>query len=74
MGNLTNKLFRLEERNTSVRTELIAGLTTFISMSYILAVNPSILGDTGMDRGAVFMATALAAAFGSIIMGLLAWG
>lgn len=66
------KFFKLKEHGTSVRTELIAGLTTFLTMAYILAVNPGILGDSGMARGAVFTATALAAALASILMGVLA--
>jgi len=66
------KFFKLKEHGTTVRTELIAGLTTFLTMAYILAVNPGILGDSGMARGAVFTATALAAALASILMGVLA--
>ncbi|WP_190727251.1 NCS2 family permease, partial [Pseudomonas typographi] len=58
--------------NTSVRTEILAGATTFLAMAYILFVNPSILGATGMDKGAVFVATCLAAAIGSALMGLIA--
>ncbi|PPS58689.1 hypothetical protein CRX72_21120 [Pantoea sp. BRM17] len=57
---------------TTVRTEIVAGITTFLAMAYILFVNPSILGATGMDKGAVFVATCLAAAIGSILMGLIA--
>ena len=52
--------FKLKEHGTDVKTEVIAGLTTFMTMAYILAVNPSILGATGMDTGAIFTATALA--------------
>ena len=48
------KLFHLKENNTTVRTEIVAGLTTFMTMAYILAVNPSILSATGMDSGAIF--------------------
>ncbi|GLF17898.1 transporter [Pseudomonas aeruginosa] len=55
-----------------MRTEILAGITTFLTMAYILFVNPSILGETGMDKGAVFVATCLAAAIGSTIMGLIA--
>jgi AGZA family xanthine/uracil permease-like MFS transporter len=62
----------LSEHGTSVRTELIAGVTTFLTMSYIIFVNPDILSTTGMDRNAVFVATCLAAALGSIVMGLVA--
>lgn len=65
-------IFKLREHATSVRTELLAGLTTFLTMAYIIFVNPDILSKTGMDRDAVFVATCLAAAIGSIIMALLA--
>lgn len=64
--------FKLKEKQTSVRTELIAGLTTFLAMAYILAVNPSVLGAAKMDTTAIFMATALSSAFASILMGLVA--
>ena len=66
------KLFKLKEKGTSVKTEILAGLTTFLAMAYILGVNPIILGDAGMDQGSVFMATAISAAFASIVMGLVA--
>ena len=66
------KLFHLKENNTNVKTECIAGVTTFMTMAYILAVNPSILGATGMDTGAIFTATALASAIGSFCMALFA--
>jgi len=66
------RLFRLSEHGTSVRTEVVAGLTTFLTMSYIIFVNPDILSTTVMDRDAVFVATCLAAALGSLIMGLVA--
>ena len=52
------KLFKLKEHHTDVKTEVIAGITTFTTMAYILAVNPNMLGDAGMDAGAVFTATA----------------
>ncbi|MCA0989604.1 NCS2 family permease [Guptibacillus algicola] len=67
-----NRFFRFQEHNTTYKKESIAGLTTFLSMAYILFVNPSILADAGMDQGAVFTATALAAALGTLIMGVLA--
>lgn len=67
-----DKFFKLKERGTDVRTEFIAGITTFMTMAYILAVNPSILGAAGMDAGAVFTATALASALASICMALFA--
>ena len=66
------KFFKLKEHKTDVRTEVIAGITTFMTMAYILAVNPSILGDSGMDTGAVFTATALASAIASFLMALTA--
>ncbi|WP_010012876.1 NCS2 family permease [Loigolactobacillus coryniformis] len=66
------KYFQLDELNTTVRREILAGFTTFISMAYILFVNPSVLGASGMDKGAVFTATALASALGCLLMGVLA--
>ena len=64
--------FKLKENNTTVKTELFAGLTTFMTMAYILIVNPSILSATGMDSGALFTATALAAIVGTLLMALVA--
>lgn len=69
---MLERLFHLQAHHTTVRTELLAGLTTFLTMAYVLFVNPSILAKTGMDQGAVFVATCLAAALGSLVMGLLA--
>jgi AGZA family xanthine/uracil permease-like MFS transporter len=66
------KLFKLKEHGTNVRTELIAGFTTFMTMAYILAVNPMILSGAGMDPGKVFTATALSAVIGTLIMALYA--
>ncbi|CAJ1181307.1 NCS2 family permease [Companilactobacillus paralimentarius] len=66
------KLFHLQEAQTTVRREILAGLTTFVSMAYILFVNPQVLGVAGMNKGAVFTATALSAILGSILMALLA--
>ncbi|ANH06199.1 MULTISPECIES: NCS2 family permease [Shinella] len=66
------RLFKLREHGTTVRTEVIAGLTTFLTMSYIIFVNPDILSTTGMDRDAVFVATCLAAALGSMVMATVA--
>ncbi|MCH1981635.1 NCS2 family permease [Ruminococcus sp. OA3] len=66
------KLFKLKEHNTTVRTEVTAGITTFLTMAYILAVNPNLLGASGMDSGAVFTATALASALATCIMALWA--
>ena len=70
--NSISKFFHLKENNTSFKTELLAGLTTFVSMSYILFVNPNVLGASGMDKGALFTVTALSAAFTCIVMGLIA--
>ncbi len=67
-----DKFFKLKEHNTNVKTEIIAGITTFLSIAYILAVNPTMLASTGMDKGAVFTATAVSAAFATLLMGLLA--
>ncbi|GGY07894.1 NCS2 family permease [Paludibacterium paludis] len=69
---LIENLFKLKEHNTSVKTEVIAGFTTFLTMAYIILVNPLILSSTGMDLNAVFVATCLAAALGTAIMGLVA--
>ena len=69
---MLDSFFKLKAHNTTVRTEILAGVTTFLAMAYILFVNPSILGETGMDKGAVFVATCLAAAIGSTVMGLIA--
>ena len=66
------RIFRLQEHGTTVRTEVIAGITTFLTMVYIVFVNPQILGVAGMDTQAVFVTTCLIAAFGSILMGLFA--
>ena len=65
------KYFSISERHSSPRSEALAGLTTFLAMAYITVVNPSILSDAGMDFGAVFVATCLAAAVGSMLMGVL---
>lgn len=67
-----NKFFKLQENKTTVRTEIIAGITTFMTMAYILFLNPNILSATGMDKNAVFFATAIAAGFVTIAMGLVA--
>ncbi|MBX3567095.1 MAG: NCS2 family permease [Rhizobiaceae bacterium] len=69
---MLERFFKLSEMGTNVRTELVAGLTTFLTMAYIIFVNPDILSSTGMDRNAVFVATCLAAALGSAIMALWA--
>ncbi|MFD2446625.1 NCS2 family permease [Bacillus sp. CGMCC 1.16607] len=64
--------FQFSERNTSFKQESVAGITTFLSMAYILVVNPIILSQTGMDKGALFTATALSAIIGSLLIGLIA--
>ena len=69
---LLQNYFKLNENGTDVRTELLAGLTTFLTMAYIIFVNPTILGDAGMPKAAVFVATCIAAALGTLIMGLYA--
>ena len=66
------KWFHLKENHTDAKTEVIAGITTFMTMAYILAVNPNVLGASGMDGGAVFTATALAAMVGTMMMALFA--
>ena len=66
------KLFKLKENNTNVKTEITAGITTFMTMAYILAVNPSILGDAGMDSTAVLLATCLASFVGTVCMAFMA--
>ena len=69
---MLERFFKLSENNTDVKTEVLAGITTFMTMAYILAVNPSILSATGMDQGALFTATALASLIGTLLMALLA--
>lgn len=69
---MLEKLFKLRENGTDVKTEIIAGITTFMTMAYILIVNPDILSATGMDRNALFTATALSAAIATILMAFLA--
>ena len=67
-----DKFFKLKENGTNVKTEIMAGITTFLTMAYILAVNPTMLEAAGMDRGAVFTATALSAVIATVVMGLIA--
>ncbi len=69
---MLERFFKLKENGTDAKTEVLAGITTFMTMAYILAVNPSILSAAGMDQGAVFTATALAAVIGTLLMALLA--
>lgn len=68
---MLDKFFKLKEHNTNVRTELVAGVITFLTMSYILVVNPNILSAAGMDRGALFTATAIASFAGTLFMALI---
>ena len=69
---MLEKIFKLKQKNTNVKTEVVAGITTFMTMAYILAVNPSILGDAGMDGRAVLLATAIASFIGTACMALMA--
>ena len=69
---MLEKIFKLKQHNTTVKTEVVAGITTFMTMAYILAVNPSILGDAGMDPTAVLLATAIASFIGTACMALMA--
>lgn len=69
---MLNRFFKLKENQTSVKTEILAGITTFMTMAYILAVNPDILSATGMDKNALFTATALSALVATIVMALVA--
>ncbi len=71
MGTL-EKIFKLKQHNTTVKTEVIAGITTFMTMAYILAVNPDTLGASGMDKNAILMSTAIASFVGCLVMALLA--
>ena len=72
MQALLERLFKLEEHETRVSTEVLAGLTTFITMAYIIFVNPQMMASAGMDLGASFAATCLAAALACVFMGLYA--
>ncbi len=69
---MLEKLFKFQEKKTTLKTEVVAGITTFLAMAYILGVNPAILQETGMDAHSVFMATALSAGIASLIMGIVA--
>ena len=69
---MLNRIFKLRENNTTVKTEVVAGITTFMTMAYILAVNPSILADAGMDSTAVLLATCLASFLGTACMAFMA--
>ncbi|MBE0407337.1 NCS2 family permease [Psychrobacter sp. AOP22-C1-22] len=70
--NAIERYFGINGENTTIKTEILAGVTTFLTMAYIIFVNPNVLADAGMDKGAVFVATCLAAAIGCFIMGLYA--
>ena len=70
--NVIERYFGIDGRNTTIKTEILAGLTTFLTMAYIIFVNPDMLAKTGMDKGAVFVATCLASALGCFLMGLIA--
>ncbi|MDR1241769.1 MAG: NCS2 family permease [Deltaproteobacteria bacterium] len=72
MGNFFTSVFKLEERKTNISTEVTAGVTTFMTMAYIIFVNPGILSQTGMPAGALMVSTCLAAAFASLLMAFLA--
>ena len=72
MKNFLNCFFKLDFNNTSIKSEIIAGFTTFITMVYIIIVNPDIMSDSGMDQDAIFVGTCLAAAIACILMGLFA--
>lgn len=67
-----DRIFHLRENGTTVRTEILAGITTFMTMAYILAVNPTIMSAAGMDKGAVLTATALASLIGTLCMAVFA--
>ena len=69
---MLEKFFQLKDNKTTVRTEILAGITTFMTMAYILAVNPSILSATGMDKNALFTATALSSLIATLVMALVA--
>ena len=72
MTDFISKYFNFQEKNTSLKTETIAGITTFLTMSYALFLIPSVLADAGMPKDSVFVATAVAAAVGTLIMGIFA--
>ena len=71
-SGLLERIFHLKENGTTAKTEIMAGITTFMTMAYILAVNPSIMSITGMDKGAVLTATALAGFIGTMCMAIMA--
>ena len=71
-GTVIDRLFQLTAHNTTVRTEIVAGITTFLAMAYIIFVQPAVLSAAGMDFGAVMAATCLASALATLLMGVLA--
>ena len=72
MRKILEQIFKLSEHDTTIKKELLAGLTTFITMAYIIFVNPQIMSLSGMDQGAIFVGTCLAAALACIVMGFFA--
>jgi len=70
--NILDRIFKLKDNQTSVRTELVGGVTTFMTMSYIIFLQPAILSSTGMDPGAVMVATCISAALATLLMGFIA--
>ena len=72
MTNFLNNFFKLKLNNTDVKSEIIAGFTTFLTMAYIIFVNPQIMEASGMDKGAIFVGTCLAAAIACLVMGIFA--
>ena len=72
MRNFLNNIFQLDLNNTDIKSEVIAGFTTFLTMAYIIFVNPSIMADSGMDKGAIFVGTCIAAAIACFVMGFFA--
>ena len=72
MASFISKYFNFQEKNTNLKTETIAGITTFLTMAYALFLIPSVLADAGMPEESVFVATAVAAAIGTLIMGIFA--
>ena len=70
MKNFLNSFFELKLNNTDIKSEIIAGLTTFLTMAYIIFVNPQIMEGSGMDKGAIFVGTCLAAAIACFVMGI----
>ena len=72
MKTFLENFFKLKENNTTVKTEILAGITTFMTMAYILIVNPAVLSDAGMNHGAVFTTTAISAFIATVVMGVYA--